>query len=147
MKLASIQKVTSVEPIEGADKIVKIIVAGHELVTQKSNNLKINDFVVYFEVDAMLPTDSTFGWLAPNLIKSTDGYEGYRITPRKTKGIISDGLCLPLSYFEQESMGKIIYSFNNNADEMYIKFYNTGNSYFVRENEDLTKEINIKKFN
>lgn len=150
MKLASFQKVTSVQPIDGADKIVKIIVDGHELVTQKTNNLKEGDIVCYFAVDAMLPTDSTFEWLVSNLINSTGG-EGYRITPRKTKGIVSDGLCLPLSYFEETSMGKILAVLTWLPEEhvgfdSVLKFYSSGNSYPIREGEDLTKALNVWKF-
>ena len=142
MKPASFQKVTSVEPIDGADKIVKIVVAGHELVTQKTNNLKEGDLVCYFEVDAMLPEGSTFDWLASNRCDSTKGV-GYRITPRKTKGIFSDGLCLPLGYFEEVGMCKVLSNLYGNR---FLKFYNTGVSYDIVEGTDLTSALNAWKF-
>lgn len=142
MKLASFQKVTSVEPIEGADKIVKIVVNGHELVTQKTNNLKEGDLVCYFEVDTMLPLDSTFSWLASNQTNSSQG-EGYRITPRKTKGILSDGLCLPISYFEEMGLCKVI---DNLYGNKFLKFYSTSASYDIKEGVDLTKGLNAWKF-
>lgn len=53
-KLASVQRVLNVRPIEGADLIEAVDVLGWTVVTQKSNNLKVGDLVIYYEVDAFL---------------------------------------------------------------------------------------------
>ncbi len=149
-KLVTLQRVSSVEPIEGADKIVKIIVDGHTLVTQKSNNLQEGSFVAYFSVDAMIPAGAaSFDWLESNRIQSGDGTIGYRITPMKRKGITSDGLCLPLSYFEETGIGKIlsVMNFYEQGYDSMLKFYDSGNKIPIQEGADLTAELGVTKFN
>ena len=53
-KLVSVQRVESVEPIEGADQIVKARVMGWDVVVKKGE-LEAGDPCVYFEIDSVLP--------------------------------------------------------------------------------------------
>ena len=53
-KLASIQTVGAVEPIEGADAIEKIRVLGWWVVTKRGEH-RPGDKVVYCEIDSLLP--------------------------------------------------------------------------------------------
>ena len=46
-KLASIQKIVNIEPIEGADKIEKLTVLGWHIVASKSENHNIGDLICY----------------------------------------------------------------------------------------------------
>ena len=144
-KLASIEKIISVESIEGADKIVKIKLLKdnleHILVTQKTNNFEVGSLTIYFEIDSMLPISKEFNWLETNLTKSSNGIEGYRITPFKRKGIVSDGLCLPINYLEEVGLAKIVKSLYN--IDLTIKFYNSANIYKLEEGIDLTEELNM----
>ena len=55
-KLATIRRIDALNPIEGADRILCATVGGWQLVTQKSNDLKVGDLVLYFEVDSWIPT-------------------------------------------------------------------------------------------
>ena len=61
-KLASIQKVVKIEPIEGSDFIEKITVLGWELVAKKSE-FKEGDLCVYFEIDSILPPNLIFEFM------------------------------------------------------------------------------------
>lgn len=86
-KLASVQKVLKVEPIEGADLIVKTTVLGWELVCRK-DEVKEGDIGVYIEIDSVVPKTEMFQFLEK---------KNYRIKTIKLKGQVSQGLFLPLS--------------------------------------------------
>ena len=92
-KLASIQVINAVEPIDGADKIELVRVLGWQCVTQKSNNFKVGDKVCYFEIDSMIPTPagSPFEFLKK---KPEDTQARLRTIRLKKK--LSQGLVLPL---------------------------------------------------
>ena len=53
-KLASIQEIRNILPIEGADMIEVATVDGWDVVV-KRNEFNIGDNVVYFEIDSFLP--------------------------------------------------------------------------------------------
>jgi len=63
-KLASIQKIKSLEPIDGADAIEKASVLGWQLVVKKGD-FKVDDLVVYCEVDSIMPDKPEFEFLRP----------------------------------------------------------------------------------
>lgn len=86
-KLASIQKILALEPIEGADAIVKATVLGWQLVVKKEE-FQVGDLCVYCEVDCLMPERPEFEFLRPR---------GMRIRTIRLRGQISQGLCLPLS--------------------------------------------------
>ena len=52
-KLASIQRIIKIEPIEGADKIELAYVLGWQCVVNKGQ-FKPMDLAVYFEIDSFL---------------------------------------------------------------------------------------------
>ena len=89
-KLASIQRVIAIEPIEGADAIEKATVLGWSLVVKK-NEFKIGDLVVYCEIDSILPEIDLFDFLKPR---------GMRIRTVRLRGQISQGICFPTSIVE-----------------------------------------------
>lgn len=91
-KLASIQKIVSVEPIEGADKIEKVQVLGWQLVARKGEFQK-SDYCVYFEIDSVVPDTSTFSFLWP----SGPRPDNFRLRSKRMKGVLSQGLALPVS--------------------------------------------------
>lgn len=87
-KLASIQKIVSIDPIPGADAIEKATVLGWEVVIAKKDNFKIGDLVVYIEVDSIVPAIPEFEFLKDRK---------YRIRTIKLRKQISQGLIIPLS--------------------------------------------------
>lgn len=103
-KLASVQTIINTEALvfktedggyETAQNIVKAYVLGWQCVTQRANNFKAGDKVVYFEVDSLLPAAPEFEFLRK---KPTDTQ--FRIKTIKLKGHFAQGLILPLSTFE-----------------------------------------------
>lgn len=86
-KLASIQRITEINSIEGADQIVVASVLGWRVVVKK-DEFKVGDLGVYFEVDSLLPARPEFEFLKDR---------GYRIRTIKLRKQISQGLFMPLS--------------------------------------------------
>ena len=99
-KLASIQKIADLQPIEGADRIEKATVNGWDVVVEKGLH-EVGDNVVYCEIDSWMPHE-----LAPFLSKGKEprefqGIKGERIRTIKLRGQVSQGLILPLSAVPQ----------------------------------------------
>ena len=100
-KLASIQKISSVEPIEGADRIELAHVLGWQCVVNKGQ-FSPDDKAVYFEIDSYLPIKPEFEFLRKSCYKNTPLMgEGFRLRTMKFKGQISQGLLLPVSQFSE----------------------------------------------
>lgn len=133
-KLASIRKIKKIEPIKGADRIVKAVVDGWELVTQKSNNFKPGDLVVYFEIDSLLPISEKFKFLEQYKVsaKNSVNGEGYRLKTIKLRGQISQGLILPLERIEGE--------------EGWFLDIPGEDLWKVNEGDDVTETLEIKKY-
>jgi hypothetical protein len=86
-KLASVQKIISLEPIKDADMILKATILGWELVVAKKDNFKVGDLCVYCEVDSIMPDKSEFEFLRERK---------FRIKTIKLKGQVSQGICFPV---------------------------------------------------
>lgn len=54
-KLASIQRIIQLDPIENADSIVRATVLGWQLVVKK-DEFQAGDLCVYIEIDSILST-------------------------------------------------------------------------------------------
>lgn len=117
-KLASIQRVLNIFPIEGADRIEVAQINGWKVIQQKGES-KVGDLVVYFEIDAFLPVRPEFDFLRSTSLKVMDGAEGYRIKTRKLKGVVSQGLLLSTSILD---------------------------GFFVEEGDDVTELLGVKKY-
>lgn len=96
-KLATIRTIDALEPIPDADKIEVAVVGGWRVVVQKGL-YKAGDKAVYFEIDSWMPHA-----LAPFLTdpshfsKVFEGVEGQRLKSKKLRGVISQGLLIPLT--------------------------------------------------
>ena len=89
-KLASIQRIVDIKPIEGANRIECVDVLGWHCVVGK-NEFKVGDLVVYLEVDSVTPDRPEFV-----LLKDS----GFRVKTRKFRKQISQGICFPLKILE-----------------------------------------------
>lgn len=102
-KLVTIRKIKQLIPIKDADMICIAIIDGWQVIVKKSE-FKVGDECLFFEIDSFLPvTDERFAFL-----KKTSLFNdkvGYRLKTMKMKGVISQGLALPLSMFP-EILGK-----------------------------------------
>ena len=100
-KLASIQRIWKIEPIEGADKIELAFVLGWQCVVNKGQ-FKPMDLAVYFEIDSFLPIRDEFEFLRTSSYRKNDILgEGFRLKTMRFRGQISQGLLLPLGQFNE----------------------------------------------
>ena len=100
-KLASIQRIWKIEPIEGADKIELAFVLGWQCVVNKGQ-FKPMDLAVYFEIDSFLPIRDEFEFLRISSYRKNDILgEGFRLKTMRFRGQISQGLLLPLGQFNE----------------------------------------------
>ena len=96
-KLASIRKITDVQPIPDADSIEVVVVGGWKVVTKKGE-FSVGDLCVYCEIDSFLPILSQYEFLRKSSYKKlSTGEEGFRLRTIKLRGQVSQGLVLPLS--------------------------------------------------
>ena len=96
-KLASVQYIHGITPIEGADKIECIHVLGWQCVASKGQ-FNVGDRCIYMEVDSFLPVCDRFEFLRSNSFKNNPILgEGFRLKTMRFKGQISQGLVQPLS--------------------------------------------------
>lgn len=101
-KLASVQYVHHIEPIEGADKIELVKVLGWQCVAPKGE-FKVGELCVYFQVDSFLPICEQFEFLRKTSYKKTDIMgEGFRLKTIKLRGQISQGLVQPLAILPRD---------------------------------------------
>jgi len=94
-KLASIRKITDIQPIEGADFIQVATVDGWKVVV-KRGEFNVGDLAVYLEIDSWVPHE-----LAPFLSNGKEprdynGVKGERLRTIKLRGQVSQGLLLNL---------------------------------------------------
>jgi RNA ligase (TIGR02306 family) len=98
-KLASIRRISDIQPIEGADMIELAIVDGWKVVVAKEVGHKVNDLVVYCEIDSFLPIREEFEFLRKSSFKKMGDQEGFRLKTIRLRGQVSQGLILPMSVF------------------------------------------------
>jgi len=95
-KLASIQYVHNITPIEGAEKIECVHVLGWQCVANKGQ-FSIGDKCIYMEVDSFLPVCERFEFLRASSFKENEIMgAGFRLKTMKFRGQISQGLVQPL---------------------------------------------------
>jgi hypothetical protein len=116
-KLASLQTVVSVSPIENADAIEKITVLGWECIVKKEEKIKVGDLIVYIEIDSIAPPVEPFIFLEQRK---------YRVRTIKLRGVYSQGLALPLAYFP--------------------KIFSKVKDNILKEGDDLTELLGIIKY-
>ena len=97
-KLATIDTILDLQPIEGADRIEVAKIRGWNVVVKKGE-FSIGDKCVYFEVDSVLPADDERYNFLKNAFNSR--LNGYRIKTVRMRGQISQGLALPITEFPE----------------------------------------------
>ena len=93
-KLASIQKIKAIKPIEGADRIEIVQVLNWDCVASKGQ-FKVGDLVVYFEIDSLLPDIPAFEFLKGS--SWSQKLNKYKISTHKFRNQISQGLVISLN--------------------------------------------------
>ena len=98
-KLVTKRVVDKLIPIEGADRIELAMIDGWSCIVKKGE-FSVGDAGVYFEIDSFLPsTDTRFSFLGDNKVKEFGARKGWRIRTMKMRGVISQGLLLPVAMF------------------------------------------------
>lgn len=102
-KLATIEEVLEVGPIEGADAIERVRVRGWDVVVRKGE-YEAGDMCVYFEVDSFLDvSDKRFEFLAPRGVRTNqEGLKGHALKTARLRGQYSQGLVMKPEEFVQE---------------------------------------------
>lgn len=90
-KLASIQRIKAINPIEGADKIEVAQVLNWECVVSKGA-YNVGDLVLYFEIDSLLPDIEAFSFLKGS--SWSQKLNKYKISTHKFLNQISQGLVM-----------------------------------------------------
>lgn len=96
-KMATIRKISNISAIEGADNIELATVDGWNVVVKKGE-YKESDLAVYCEVDSFVPNTIAPFLTAPDRFpKEYLGVKGERLKTKKLRGVISQGLLLPVA--------------------------------------------------
>jgi RNA ligase (TIGR02306 family) len=100
-------QILSVDPIEGADRIERLQIAGWQVVSGKGN-FRPGDLCVFLEIDSVPPDTETFDFLWQPSPK-VDEYgttipqpkvsrpANFKLRSKRLRGTLSQGLALPLS--------------------------------------------------
>jgi RNA ligase (TIGR02306 family) len=105
--LVSVQKINNILPIPGADNIELITMGGKgwQCVVKKGE-FKPGDLCLYHEIDGLLPNTPQYSFLSRGnklkkcIIEDGKEVEGFRLKTIRLRGVISQGLALPLSSFK-----------------------------------------------
>jgi len=93
-QLASIQKITNLEPIEGRDKIELASILGWKVIVEKKQ-FKIGDLCIYIEYDSILPEIKKYEFLRSRCYSKK--WQGFRIRCMKMGNVFSQGIAFPIA--------------------------------------------------
>lgn len=96
-KMATVRRIDAIEPIENADQIEVAVVGGWKIVVKKGEYTP-GTLAVYLEIDSFVPHAlAPFLTEAGKYPKVYNQVEGQRLRTKKLRGVISQGLLLPMS--------------------------------------------------
>ncbi|BCM90150.1 hypothetical protein IAD21_02001 [Abditibacteriota bacterium] len=108
-KLASVQRVLSLEPIPNADAIELARINGWQCIVKKEE-FEVGDLGVFFEIDSIPPDipEFAFLWISRNAIPGEPIVRPakFRLRTMKMRGALSQGLLMPLSLFALSEVGE-----------------------------------------
>lgn len=120
-KLATVQRITNLRKHPNADTLDLVTIKGWEVIT-KTGDFKEDDMCIFFEIDSILPDyTSVFEFMEKRK---------FRVKTQKLRGIVSQGLAMPISIIDTM------------IEEGHIKKKNIGWS----EGYDLTEYLGVKKY-
>lgn len=128
-KLASVQKIKAIKPIEGADRIEIVQVLNWNCVAKKGE-YQVGDEVIYFEIDSLLPDVPMLEWLKGS--SWSQKLNKYKISTHKFRGQISQGLVIPIK--DLEELDRQIHGRDEIVPIAYV------------EGTDLTEILNVEKY-
>ena len=142
-KLASIQVISDIRPVEGADMIEIVVVDGWKVVSKKGE-YAVGDLCVYCEIDSFLPIRPEFEFLRKSSYRKMGDVWGFRLRTIKLRGQVSQGLVLPLTILEGYGEYKLGYSKQPWGKQLQIGPYD--NALVIEEGLDVTSYLGIIKY-
>jgi hypothetical protein len=121
-KLVSIRRISKLEPIANADLIELARVDGWQTVV-KVGEFKVGDYCVFFEIDSFLPTNQDAFRFLENKAITWNGKHGARLRTMKLRGVLSQGLALPVSLFESQFKAMLDHARNNSPNKEEFDWY------------------------
>lgn len=95
-KLATVRSVSAIKPIDGADNIQLAQIDGWEVVIRKGE-YQAGDPVIYVEIGSFLPVRPEYEFLRRSSFKKdAQGKEGFTVKSVMFRGVLSQGLVLPV---------------------------------------------------
>ena len=99
--LATIQEISAIKPIEGADAIEVAVIKDWQCVAKKGE-FKTGDLCVYFKPESFLPVDERYEFLRCACYREDKFMgTGFRIKKTTIRSVISRGLALPVDAFPE----------------------------------------------
>lgn len=142
-KLASIQRVIEIRPIEGADAIEVARVNNWDVVVKKGE-YNLGDLCVYCEIDSFLPVREEFEFLRKSSFKRMGDQEGFRLKTIRLRGQLSQGLLLPLEVLNGEEemvIGTMVHPW---GPQLQLGPYD--DAIVIEEGADVTEVLGIVKY-
>ena len=133
-KLASIRRIDAINPIPDADAIDVATIGGWNVVVKKGE-FDVGEFVLYHEIDSILPIDNpTYEFLmarSSGKYTADDGstVEGHRLRTIKLRGTTSQGLITKIETLFEVSEGYITGIINTRNDKV------TGSNEYIQDNQ------------
>lgn len=129
-RLATLRKISSIDPIHDADAIEVASIDGWKVVVKK-DEFKVDDLVIYCEIDSWIPTE-----IAPFLSKGKEpreynGVKGERLRTIRLRGQLSQGLILPIPTGEHFDNGRLAFEIGMGT---------------LKEGDDVSDILNIQKY-
>jgi len=143
-KMATIQKIRDIRPIEGADKIELATVNSWNVVVAKDVGHSIGDWIVYCEIDSFLPIKPEFEFLRKTSFKRMGDTEGFRLKTIRMRGQFSQGLILPIKVLEGPDEYKLGISHQPHGDVYQIGPYD--DALIIAEGVDVSELLGIVKY-
>lgn len=112
-KLASIQQISALHPIEGKDRIEQAIVLGWQVIVRKGE-YNVGDKTIFVEPDSVLPEVPEFEFLRS---------KKFRIKTMKMGGVLSQGICFPTTLLPVKMDGSSYRVDEDVTDILGIKKY------------------------
>lgn len=143
-KLASVQRIREVRPIEGADAI-EVVQINNWNVVSKKGEYKPGDLCIYCEIDSFLPIKEEFEFLRKSSYKKlADGSEGFRLKTVKLRGQVSQGLVLPIETLNGAEEMVIGRSEQPWGEQLQLGPYD--DALVIEEGVDVSKHLGIVKY-
>ncbi len=140
-KLASIQKINAINPIEGADKIEVCTVLNWECVVKKGE-YKVGDMCVYVEIDSILPERPEFEFMRERKFK----VKTIKLRKQVSQGIVFPMTILPVQY-KKDAFFVLRTDYKEGDDVTEILGIVKNNPEAQEENDEASKSANpIHKF-